>query len=400
MGLQASQPPETKRPERGPTAATFEANRTRDNTDLNEPQPILLAVYKLQVGGNERDLAKLARYLDPQRFRVHVATFHPGGERVAELNAAGISILELPVRSFRNRTAIQGAKILRDYVRAHGIRLIHAFDPPTSIFMVPLAKLWGLPILANHCFFRELIPQPSYTLLRMVDFLADRIIVNADAVKTHLMQDFHLRDERIFVSYNGVETNVFFPPPAERPKFFEDASLTIGTVCVLREEKRIDTLLEAFAKVLPIDPRLKLLIVGDGPMREAWMKRRDELGLAKSCHFEKTTTDIPHWMHRMDVFVLTSRSEGFPNALLEAMACGCCAVASNVGGVPEMVEDGRSGFLFPPGDVDALAQRLRAIVQNPKVRTEISAMGAARAHDVFSMEAAATRMSGLYDSLL
>src|SRR5580692_6659977 len=101
---------------------------THYNWSLTQPRPILLATYKLHVGGNERDLAKLARYLDPRRFQVHVAAFYPHGERVAELAAAGIPILDLPVRSFLNRTALASAKVLRAYVREHGIRLIHAFD--------------------------------------------------------------------------------------------------------------------------------------------------------------------------------------------------------------------------------------------------------------------------------
>jgi L-malate glycosyltransferase len=367
---------------------------------LNAPQPILLAVFQLGVGGNERDLAKLARYLDPKRFQVHVATFRPGGERIEELEAAGIPILELPIRSFRNRTAIQGAKVLRAYVRKHGIRLIHAFDPPTGIFTVILGRSWGLPVVSNHCFFRYLISQPSNSLLRIVDWFATRIVVNAEAIQRHLIQDFHVPAERIVVSHNGVETSVFFPQPSPRPEFFKDASLIIGSVCVLREEKRLETLLEAFARVLPTHPGIRLLIVGDGPMHDTWSKRAQELGLSQTCRFERTTTDIPMWMRRMDVFVLTSRSEGFPNALLEAMACQCCVVASDVGGVPEMVEDGRSGFLFPAGDVEALAQRLMMIADNPDLRLQSASAAAARAREVFSMEAAAARLSALYDSLL
>lgn len=367
---------------------------------MTQPRPILLATYKLHVGGNERDLAKLARYLDPRRFEVHVAAFDPHGERVAELEAAGIPILDLPVRSFLDRTALTGAKVLRAYVREHRIRLIHAFDPPTSIFAVPLAKLLGVRSVSSHCFFRSLIPQPHRAALRMVDRLADRIVVNAEALKRHLMTDYGVASQRIFVNYNGVETGVFFPRSEPRLEFLRDASLVIGSVCVMREEKRLDTLLDAFAQVLPADPRLRLLLVGDGVMRDAWMKRRDELGLAEACHFEQTTTNMPHWMNMLDVFVLPSQSEGFPNALLEAMACGCCVVASAVGGVPEMVEEGRSGFLFPPGDVAALAERLRAIADHPEVRRTAGAAAAARAHDTFSMEAVAARMASLYDSLL
>ena len=178
---------------------------------MTQPVPILLVSLHLDVGGNERDLAKLARYLSPARFEVHVASFRAVGERVAELEAAGIPILRLPVRSLRNYTALQGARILRAYVREHEIRLIHAFDPPTSIFAVPLARMLGLWAVSSHCFFRFLVPPPNYWGLRLVDHLADRIVVNANAVKQHLIQKYGLAPKRIFVSYNGVETSVFFP---------------------------------------------------------------------------------------------------------------------------------------------------------------------------------------------
>jgi glycosyltransferase involved in cell wall biosynthesis len=82
------------------------------------------------------------------------------------------------------------------------------------------------------------------------------------------------------------------------------------------------------------------------------------------------------------------------------MACGCCVIASAVGGVPEMVEEGRSGFLFPPGDAAALADRLRAVVEDSKLRLTSGTAAAVRARDTFSMEAAAQRMESLYDSLL
>ena len=350
-----------------------------------------MVVLQLDVGGNERDLAKLARYLDARRFQVHVATFRLGGERVAELEAAAIPIVHLPVRSFLDRTALAGAKTLRAYIREHGIRLIHAFDTPTSIFAVPLARMFGLPALSNHCYFRFLIPQPQRRALRIVDRLASRIVVNAEAVKRHLVDDIGLAEKRIFVSYNGVETNVFFPRSEIRPEFLGDASLVIGSLCVMREEKRLDTLIEAFARVLPLDPQMRLLLVGDGGMREQWMKRSEELGLAQVCCFLQTTTEVPRWIRMLDVFVLPSRSEGFPNTLLEAMACGCCVVASAVGGIPELIEDGRSGFLFPPGDVDVLEQRFRAIIEDPQARQAAGVAAAVRAKGNFSMEAAASR---------
>ncbi|MCE5310972.1 MAG: glycosyltransferase family 4 protein [Acidobacteriales bacterium] len=368
---------------------------------MHNPTPILLTAYRLHVGGAERDLAKLARYLNPDLFSVHVACFHADGERRAEIEAAGIPILVLPVRSFHNRTAIHGAFQLQRYVRRHHIQLIQAFDAPTSIFTVPLGRLFGVrAVISNHLCFRFLIPPPNYYGLRLVDFLAHRIVVNAEAIKQHLIEDYGLSSERIFVCHNGVESSVFFPSSQPRPPLLADASVVIGTLCVFREEKRVDVLLQAFARLLPLDPRIRLLIVGDGEMREKWMARRNELGLRQTCHFEITTANVPQWMRLMDVFVLSSRSEGFPNAVLEAMACGCATVASNVGGVPELIMHGETGLLFRPDDLEDLAYQLSTLIKEPSLRHRLGKAAANRARTQFSMEKTARRMEALYSTLL
>lgn len=366
------------------------------------PWPILLLVRQLTIGGAERDAAKLARYLDRSRFEPHIACFHAEGERLEELQKAGVPILALPVRSFHNWTAVRGARLLRRYIREHGIVLMQAFDAPTSVFAVPLGRLFRVPaVIGSHLFFRHLIPPPQYQALAVVDRLAHRIVVNAHAVERHLIEDHHVGKERIFVSHNGVETSVFHPgPPGMRPPFFADASLIVGTVCVLREEKRLDLLLRAFSGVRHLDPRMKLLIVGSGEMLAAWLALRRELGLEECCHFEPASADVARWMRLMDIFVLPSRSEGFPNALLEAMACGCAVIGSAAGGIPELIDDGRDGFLFPPGDADQLAGRLSTLITGAELRRRMGSEAAAKARTRFSMEIAAARMERFYESLL
>ncbi len=102
----------------------------------------------------------------------------------------------------------------------------------------------------------------------------------------------------------------------------------------------------------------------------------------------------------MDVFALPSRSEGFPNAALEAMASGCAVAASAVGGVPELIDDGRTGLLFAPGDEAGLEQRLACLAENAALRRRLGEAAAAEAATRFSMEAAAARMQSFYESLL
>jgi glycosyltransferase involved in cell wall biosynthesis len=363
--------------------------------------PVLLLAYRLHVGGNERDLSKLARALRADRFEPHVAAFHVDGDRRAELEAAGIPILHLPVTSFRNYTALAGAVKLRSYLRKNHIQVVHAFDTPTSIYAVPLGRLFGVPaVVSNHCYFRDLVPPPNYHGLRIVDRLAHRIVVNSFALREHLIRDYAIPQDRIFVSHNGVETDQFFPAAEPRPSFLDGASLVIGSLCVLREEKRLDVLLKAFARLQPIDPRMRLLIVGDGDMREKWMALRDALGLQQSCHFELTTTGVPRWLRCMDIFVLPSRSEGFPNTVLEAMACGCAVAASKVGGVPELIDHGRNGLLFAPADEDDLKAQLEILIGNAHQRLQMGAAAAAHAAGRFSMEITARRVEAFYESLL
>lgn len=364
--------------------------------------------HRLHVGGAERDLAKLARYLDPGYFQVHTAAFHAEGERAEEIRAAGIPLLPLPVRSFRDRTAFTGARILRDYLRQHRIAVLQAFDTPTSIYCTPLGRAFGLPaVLSSHLYFRHLISGYQYHALRMVDVLSHRIVVNANAISAHLQHDYRVPAAKIFVSHNGVETAEFFPQTVPRtvwPAVGDQSPTVIGALCVQREEKRLEVLIRAFALLRKADTaasrQARLLIVGDGPMHEAWRAEVATHGLDPVCRFVRSSKDVPHWLRQMDIYVLPSRSEGFPNAVLEAMACGVVPLASRVGGIPEMVEDGESGLLFPSGNVEELAAALAHLLEHKDERIRLSCNAARRAREVFSMEAAARRMGDFYRSLL
>ena len=145
----------------------------------------------------------------------------------------------------------------------------------------------------------------------------------------------------------------------------------IGTLCALRSEKRIDLLIDAFQRVLEVKADAKLLIVGSGDMLPSLEERCRTLGIAPSCLFQPAVKDAARWMRMMDIFVLTSESESFPNGLLEAMACGCCVVASNVGGVPELVKDGVNGLIFPNRDVAGLSDRLSRVAQDEEMRVAL-----------------------------
>jgi glycosyltransferase involved in cell wall biosynthesis len=362
-------------------------------------RPVLLLVRGLGIGGCERDLTKIALRLDRARFLPHVGCFDSAGVRAEELCAAGVPIVRFPVQSLIGFSGARESFALGRYLRRHKIGLIHAFDAPTAVFAAPVALTLRLPLIASNLWFRNKIQRRYQYALRAVDRLARALVVNSEAVRRHLIEDENAPRERIHLCHNGVETSVFYPGEAARPAAVRDATLVIGSVCALRPEKRLDRLLHAFANVRARTPGMKLLIVGSGETLNDLEKQRARLGLEDSCVFEPAQKDVAAWLRAIDIFVTPSDTESFPNALLEAMACGCAVIGSRVGGIPELIEDGQSGLLFDRENPDALTLALATLIQHPSRRRELGAAAAARARDRFSMEQAVSRTQAVYDKV-
>lgn len=364
------------------------------------PHSLLLAARELGSGGSERQMTELALALDPAEFTVHVACFHAGGFRSDQLRRRGVSILDLPVRSFVSWSAVRGAWKLGRYLRRHRIHLVHTFDLPLTCFGVPVARISGVPIvLSSQRADRSL--QPRYRrLARWTDRRVDGIVVNCEAMRRYLIADEGVPERLIHVCYNWIDTGQFHPQPRLRPGALAAAPLVIGVVCVLRPEKDLVTLLEAFARVSNLMPGLLLVIVGSGPMLDPLQARARELGILSRCLFQPEVPEVTAWLREIDIFVLPSRSEALSNALMEAMACGCCPVASGVGGNPELVSDGQTGLLFRCGDAGDLADKLGRLIGEPETRARLGAAAAEFIRSRFDREASVTRMEEVYRTYL
>jgi glycosyltransferase involved in cell wall biosynthesis len=366
---------------------------------IARPWPILLVVRKLDHGGCERDLSKVALGLDRSLFEPHVGCFRAEGIRLPELRDAGIPIVQLPVTSFISRSAIEGALVLRRYMRQHRIVLLHAHDVPTVLFATPLASAFGArAVVSSQVSYRTLIRPVEHKLLRMVDRFADRVVVNCEAMFRHMVEDEGLAPERAYLCYNGVDTSVFHPAPADRPEPLRDARLVIGTIANLRPEKGLHLLLEAFAAAF--QPGLKLFIVGSGPSLEELQDLSHRLRIAEHCVFLAGKPQIAAEMRSIDIFVLPSLSEAFSNALLEAMASGCAVIGSDIGGTPELIKDGTTGLLFRTGDSNDLAAKLRRLIDDGDLRRQLRGAALSFARDNFHLDRTVQRMSDLYASLM
>jgi L-malate glycosyltransferase len=354
--------------------------------------PVLLLARELDLGGSERQMTEIAKTLDRSRFTPHVGCFRPEGMRGAELAAAGVPIVHFPVDSFLSFGALREAWNLRAYIQRHGIRLVHAFDYPLNLFAIPVA-CWSTQAIAvsSQRSHRSLIPQKYRRWIRMTDQMADAIVVNCEFVRRHLENDEDVPSARIRLCYNGVDLDEF------RPRKTPRGSLTIGVVCALRPEKDLGTLIDAFA--LLRRPGLKLLIAGSGSMLEQLRSQAHARGLAPDCTFAPATANVAECLRSIDIFVLPSRSEALSNSLLEAMACGCCPVASRVGGNVELIRNGENGMLFDAGNVDQLCQVLALLIEHRELRQQFATKARCIAAD-FSIGASAQRMSEIYMELI
>ena len=372
-----------------------------DSTPLT-PIPVLMMARELGWGGGvERDISKFARHLPPYGIVPHVASFRAGGARWAEIEAAGIPIWSLNVDSLRSWSALSAVSHLRRYAAEHNIQVLHAFDAPANIFGVPLARRIGIPVaISSHLWCRKILPLQMRVLLALVDNFATGLFVNCHAVAQDLTRNWHVSPKRIHICHNGFEPREFNDRNRTRPIQFANASVVVGTVAVLRQEKNIGLLIRAFASVRNVDPLARLVVVGDGPMKAALERQALDLKMQDACVFEPATAQPANWMRAIDVFVSTSTSEAFSNSLLEAMASGCCPVASRVGGTPELIKHGERGLLFDADNLGQLTEALSSVIVNAERRQEMASSAARFAHECLRIDQASLCLASIYKQLL
>ena len=363
---------------------------------------VLLLARELTLGGSERQLCEMAQALDPSRFEAHVGFFRPGGIRARELEAAGVPLLSIPLRSFLSPADLWASvNVLRNYVRHHQISVVHGFDPPSCMFLGLAAPFVRPAVVLTSQRNHQQVRKPAARVsIRISHRIADGIVVNCEAMRAHLVADEHLRRERIHLCYNGLDTARFRRLAVRPTGVVPEDAIVVGTLCALRPEKNLSMLLRAFAACVPSEPRLFLLVVGSGPEKARLEAEAAQLGLTGRCRFEPTVADVVPWLSVMDIFVLTSRFEALPNALMEAMACGCASVASRVGGTAELIAPGETGFLFERDDLRSLIAHLGTLLKDPALRMQLGARASLRMQQFFSLRASATTLGEIYEERL
>jgi glycosyltransferase involved in cell wall biosynthesis len=246
-----------------------------------------------------------------------------------------------------------------------------------------------------------------YRIANGIGFRASTtVLANSHSVARSLEADDNLRRDRVVVIPNFVDEQAFERPSddviaAWRDELrLEPRAPVIGVVASLSPIKDHATVLRAVSALVPKWPMVRLVLVGDGPEREALGRLATQLGLDDVVRFAGLRPQLPSFHFLFDVSVLSSVSEGFPNSLVEAMAAGRPIVATNVGGVPDAVREGENGLLVSPKDAAAFATALEQLLANPQRREAMGAAGASRARKEFHARHVVGSLEDLYDRLL
>ena len=240
---------------------------------------------------------------------------------------------------------------------------------------------------------------------RLVSRSASAITCCSDAVRDSARSRLGGDPGKYLTVYNGVNVERF-EHPTRSPKAIQvpqGKKTIIGTVCRLEEPtKGLSVLIEAMELLKkPSDDRsFCLWIVGDGPAKPALQDLCERLGLLNDVVFAGERSDVKQVLHSLSLFVQPSLSEGFGIAIAEAMAAGLPVVASAVGGIPEVVVHGQTGWLVPPGDPRALAQAIARCVAHPQQAYEFGRRGWERVNQCFTIQSAARRHEELYERLM
>ncbi|MDQ2805593.1 MAG: glycosyltransferase [Chloroflexota bacterium] len=351
-------------------------------------------------GGAEKALVDLARGLDRRRYAVSVCATRSAGNYQPLLDAAGIPSLILDRQSRRDLYKLGG---LVQVLRRQPIHILHAHLFGSNTWARLLGTLAGVPVIIAHEHGSAKAAHEIW-LDRLLYRLGDAVVVPSAASKRLLMQLEGLPAHALSVVYNGVDTAQFaghaVTPAIRRTLGLDPTALLIGSVGRLSADKGgQDVLIRAVAQLRQTQPQVGLVFIGDGPLRPSLTGLAAQLGQTAAVQFTGVRPDVAQLLGALDLFVLPSLHEALPIAVLEALAVGLPVVTTRVGGVPEVVQDGVTGVLVPPGDAAALAAALARLIADPAGAARLAAAGQARVRADFTLDAMIAQVDQLYRRL-
>jgi sugar transferase (PEP-CTERM/EpsH1 system associated) len=364
----------------------------------SHPLTIGHVVLSLDVGGLERVVATLARAQHRSGTRAIVYCLDRAGDLASSLPEAGV-----PVHVVRRRShGFDAGAVMRltRMLRSDGVSVVHCHNHGALVYGAMAARFAGIGRVVYTVHGAKTSGRRSTSRFQKAGLVREVVYVSSHArevARTAGVPD----NVRVHTVVNGIDPAAFEAKGRERETIRAELGIPLdaracGIIARLTPAKDHGNLFQAMHRLRTSRPVVHCIVVGDGELRESLETNVRELGLDRVVHFAGARQNVRDYLAAMDVFVLSSITEGLAVTLLEAMAAGLPIVATRVGGNPEVVVDGETGLLVPPRDSEALAAAIASLLDDPARAARMGSAGRDRVRQEFSLEALVRAYAAVY----
>jgi glycosyltransferase involved in cell wall biosynthesis len=361
---------------------------------------LVLDQFPRTLGGGERIVLKLADLLPKYGYRVSILTFS-ADPASAGLQSPPCSVYLLPLQRTYDLTALRGSLELRKFLREQKIRVVQTFFESSDLWAGFVTKaMSSAKLIWSRRDMGILRTGKHHAAYRLMASAPDRVFAVSEQVRRHCIDVDGIKPSRVQTIYNGLDLADWSSASSAAKQEGEALVTTVGNI---RRVKGHDVFIRAAASVAAQFPKATFSIAGDVLEPDYFVELQAmmrDLKLSGRFRFAGGVKNLREHLATADVFVLPSRSEGFSNAIVEAMAASLPVVATNVGGNGEAIQDGVSGVIVPPEDPNALAAAIVQLLSDPAKARRMGAEGKRLAAEKFTTEAMMTQITNVYQCLL
>jgi L-malate glycosyltransferase len=363
---------------------------------------VLLVVdqFSRNLGGGERIALKLAALLPQYGYRASILTFSADTANPL-FESAPCPIYLLPLQRTYDRNALMGALALRRFLKQQKIQIVQTFFESSDIWAGFVTKfLSDAKLIWSRRDMGILRTRKHEVAYRLMADLPDAVFAVSELVRQYCIEQDHVDPDRVQTIYNGLDL-ADWDAPSQAPR--SGGRLLITTIGNIRHVKGHDVFIKAAAAIAPQFPHADFSIAG-GVLEPAYFEELQtlirDLNLSERFSFAGSITDLQQHLSAAGIFVLPSRSEGFSNAIVEAMAASLPVIATNVGGNAEAVQDGVTGIVVPAEDSEALAAAMTRLLASPAQAKAMGIAGKQRVAEKFTTAAMMKQTTDIYRKLL
>jgi len=373
---------------------------------MSDKHTILYLITSTNVGGAEKALFELIQRLDKTAFRVHVCSIKKPGGFAARIESVADGFYCLGLGESGGIMAALNffpalIRLIRLVRRVRPV-ILHSFLFRANILGRIAGALGKVPVRISSIRVIEHNEPFKHIIERLTAPLVHKYIAVSEAVRRFTIATSHVSPEKIVTIYNGIAgTGGRKTHSADTgPVAIDPRCSAIGLVGRFHAQKGHTVFVAALKIAVAREPRIKAYLFGEGPEEGAVRHMVSDEGLSDHVVFMKTVENITHYIARLDIIVLPSLWEGFPNVLLEAMSEARPVVVSALAGMDEIVADNETGILFQPGDAAALADAIVMLIRDKQRGRAMGAAGQLRARTMFSIENTVNQTVAVYKNLL